>query len=243
MLLNRRYIPFSEIKGIIHVGAHEAEELELYTASGISQVLWIEANPSLQEIVRAKIGSHPYMQLGMFAAGEKAGEAILNIANNTQSSSLLELGTHSSSYPDIYYRSKIKVRLDTVDNWISENYFRREQYNFINLDIQGSELQALQGLIKQLPYVDFVYTEVNFKQVYKNCSTVEALDDFLRQYELSRRITCRTPEGWGDALYSKKPFHLRKNLFKLEDFCATNIRYMKNLVKKLVYTVTDRDRR
>ena len=34
------------IKGIIHVGAHELEEMKDYLTRGIDKIIWIEANPA-----------------------------------------------------------------------------------------------------------------------------------------------------------------------------------------------------
>ena len=33
------------IKGVIHVGAHELEEMKDYLKRGIDKIIWIEANP------------------------------------------------------------------------------------------------------------------------------------------------------------------------------------------------------
>lgn len=46
MLIPFKYMPTLSIKGIIHLGAHEAEELSDYQEAGVGRVLWVEANPS-----------------------------------------------------------------------------------------------------------------------------------------------------------------------------------------------------
>ena len=55
-------------------------------------------------------------------------------------------------------------------------------YNFINIDIQGYELEALKGLTDQLIYLDYIYLEINFSELYKNCSKVKDVDRFLEKY-------------------------------------------------------------
>ena len=72
------------------------------------------------------------MTLGKFAAGKKNGFQNLNLSNNGQSSSLLELGTHKMRYPGIDYISKIQVEIKSLDNWLDENINNKDQYNFIN---------------------------------------------------------------------------------------------------------------
>ena len=41
--------PNIPIRGIIHIGAHEAEEYEAYKEIGVDKQLWVEANPVLAE--------------------------------------------------------------------------------------------------------------------------------------------------------------------------------------------------
>jgi len=57
---------------------------------------------------------------------------------------------------------------------------------------------------KQLEYVDYVYTEINTSDVYKDCAHVVDLDQFLGGFGFSRVATKETNEGWGDAFYSRK---------------------------------------
>ena len=97
------------------------------------------------------------MVLGKFAAGSKNGKQFLNLANNGQSSSILELGTHIISYPEINYNSKIEVEIIKLDEWLDENFTNKYLYNFINIDIQGYELEALKGMNNQLRIAEYVY--------------------------------------------------------------------------------------
>jgi hypothetical protein len=96
--------------------------------------------------------------------------------------------------------------------------FNREDYNFINIDIQGYELEALRGMIKQLKHVDYIYTEINTSDVYKDCAHVTDLDRFLGDFGFRRVATKVTNEGWGDAFYSRKNKSLLTAKFKLYDY-------------------------
>jgi len=199
-------LPVGSINGIIHVGAHEGEELDGYVAAGKSSVLWVEANPEKWHLLSEKISGHKGMRLGRFAASSSTGgSAVLNVASNGQSSSLLPLGAHCDSYPNISYVSEVCVDLRSVDDWMEHLDVDPAVFNFVNLDIQGYELIALEGMARQLRYVDYVYSEVNFKDVYIGCAKVDELDAFLSGYGLKRVATVKAgDEGWGDALYSRK---------------------------------------
>ena len=93
----------------------------------------------------------------------------------------MDLGTHKKSYPDISYSSTQEVDVMPFDQWIDQNLIERYQYNFVNIDIQGYELEALKGMVKQFKYVDYLYLEVNFREVYKNCSSLKDIDNFLKK--------------------------------------------------------------
>ena len=89
------------------------------------------------------------------------------------------------------------------------------QVDFLNLDIQGAELQALKGFEKRLNSVKWIYTEVNKKQIYNGCATVNEMDLFLSSFGF-RRVTTRWMPlaGWGDALYVQDK-HLNSPIFLL----------------------------
>jgi len=204
MLIPLQDLPTAKIRGIIHVGAHEAEELDAYEAFGITQVVWIEANPYKASLLSAKLAGHRQMRLGMFAAaGNDGGVVNLNIANNGQSSSVLEIGLHATAYPEVYYTNKAKVSRKTIDSFMETEGLDRDKFNFLNLDIQGSELNALRGASIQLKHVDYVYTEVNTELLYENCCTLSEIDSHLADYAFERIATTMTNQGWGDAFYAK----------------------------------------
>ena len=49
--------------------------------------------------------------------------------------------------------------------------------------------------------LDYVISEVNRADVYKNCTRVEQLDELLGSYNLKRVETSWDGSTWGDALY------------------------------------------
>ncbi len=205
MLIPFKKLPTGSVGGVIHVGAHEAEELNDYVSAGKTKVLWVEANPGKWCALSEKLDAYPSMHLGRFAAASSTGgRATLNIASNGQSSSLLPFGSHADSYPLISFTEEVEVDLCSVDDWISRLGVNPADYNFLNLDIQGYELNALRGMARQLRYVDYVYSEVNFEDVYVGCAKMTELDEFLGGYGLKRVAVVDTGAGWGDAFYSRK---------------------------------------
>jgi len=204
-------IPFSKIlekynckiTGILHIGAHNCEELVDYQKYGFTndKIIWIEANP---ELVKNNINIDNTRIIKNFICSDTdIGSTKLNIANNTQSSSILEFGSHASSYPRIKYVRSINVQNKRIDTMYLEDNIPNNFANFVNIDIQGAELLALKGMGNILHNFDYVYLEVNKAQVYKNCALVNEIDDYLSKFSLKRVETKWSRKKWGDALYIK----------------------------------------
>jgi FkbM family methyltransferase len=192
-------------KGILHVGAHEAEEFESYSSAGWSDlypVIWVEAQPDLCEKLRNKLDPKKSRVICAVVWNISGLNLELNIASNSQSTSLLELGTHKDNYPDITYIDKISVVTSRLDGVL--NSF--DSFDFVNLDIQGVELQALQGMGELLNSVKWIYTECNIEDVYIGCTKLDDLDNFLSGFGYMRVHTRLSGNaGWGDCLYLKIP--------------------------------------
>jgi hypothetical protein len=52
--------------------------------------------------------------------------------------------------------------------------------------------------------IDYIYCEVNFAEMYKNCALVNDIDMYLKQFGLNRIKTVAATETWGDALYTRE---------------------------------------
>jgi FkbM family methyltransferase len=185
-----------KFKGILHVGAHECEELkdyELYITR--NKILWVEALSEKVDICKKRF---PNINIENAIVSDVVENVAFNISNNGQSSSILEFGLHSKYHPNVHYIKKIQGTTTLLQNILPKYDI---EYNFLNFDIQGAELKALKGMEEYLPKVDYLYTEVNNDYVYKNCALISELDEYLQKYGLIRVETKWTDCKWGDAFY------------------------------------------
>ena len=203
-----RLVPYFEKKpvtGALHIGAHAAEELPGYLSCGIDSIIWVEANPNMAWTLFSKTCTHIGSTLIFCAAyNEDDAAVILNIANNGESSSLLNFDEHTKEHPHVHFTGQIEVPANTIDTIFRRKGFKRSKFNFANIDIQGAELMALSGMEEQLKHLDYVYLEVNEKHLYENCALIGDIDTFLLHRGFVRTITEMTKHGWGDALYTRK---------------------------------------
>ena len=131
-------------------------------------------------------------------------EVTFNVSNNGQSSSILELGTHKQAHPEIHYVKSYKCKTKKISTIIEENKIDMGNINFLNLDIQGAELKALKGMEDYLDKIDYIYSEVNEKELYIGCGLITEIDEYLSKFGFKRVETqmCGNT-GWGDAFYIK----------------------------------------
>lgn len=190
---------------VLHVGACDAEEEQDYFNNGCKFVYWVEANQQLALNIEERLDAERNKILNYAISDTDYEEVSLYITNNLQSSSILEMGTHSKKYPNIYIQKKITIDSRTIRSLVEEKEILIEEIDFINLDIQGAELKALRGCsVELLNSVKAIYTEINTEYVYKECCLVDEIDDFLASFGFKRVETfIATEGGWGDALYIK----------------------------------------
>ena len=127
-----------QFKGILHVGAHECEELgdyERYIQR--NQILWVDALPEKVELCKNRF---PGVLIENAVVSDVIEKINFNISNNGQSSSILDFGLHSHYHPHVHYVSSFEVETKLLKNILPKYNI---DYNFLNFDIQGAELKAL----------------------------------------------------------------------------------------------------
>ena len=186
------------IKGAIHIGAHYGEELEDYIEEGIQDILLFEPLEENFNIVEKKAKDlNANIEGYQVALGtQREGTTTMYVSDNEkQSSSILKPKVHLTHHPNVKFPTTEEVELATLDQYYCYNY------NFINMDVQGYELEVLKGATKTLEQISYVYCEVNRDEVYENNAYVEEIDEFLSKYNMERVETDWEGEIWGDALY------------------------------------------
>lgn len=209
-------IKFSELvnkygkpKGIIHLGAHLAEEFCDYLMFDIQDVVWVEANPDLYEGLKKIILDSNHIAISELLSDVDGIDMKFNIAKNYyngnyQSSSVLEFGTHETHHPHIKMENSMILKSKTINTIFNERNLDFDNYDFVNLDLQGYELPTIKGFGDNISKMKYIYTEVNTGEVYKNCTKLDELDKYLGDYGFERVEIEMTEAEWGDALYIKK---------------------------------------
>lgn len=189
------------IEGILHVGAHLAEEAPIYAAAGIQNVWWVEANPDVIPKVCAA-ANDPAKVVQALVLDRPRTEVRFNVTNyDGMSSSVYNWGTHVQFSPDTVIDHVIHLTATTLDHVVK--FYGITGVNLLNIDVEGANLDVLKGALALLPLIDYIYIEVQTENVYDGAPLLGTVDNWLAMMGGYERVETGMVEGqgWGDALY------------------------------------------
>ena len=187
------------VKGILHVGAHECEEYPTYL-DFTSNILWIEALPHL---IEKSLLKNPKLNIINAVVSNTDDQVVeFNITNNTKCSSILNLDYHKEIHPEVVIERQITLKTKTIQTIYKENNINKNKYNVLVMDIQGAELLALKGMDDIINNIDAVYIEVNEKTLYEGGCLLEDLDTFFFTLGYDRKYLMLL-NSYGNAFYLK----------------------------------------
>jgi FkbM family methyltransferase len=185
------------VRGVIHVGAYKGEEYSYYKDVKIKNIIFVEPQPIYFQILKKNVG--PECILFETALGNKEGTSkmYLDDSFDGQASSLLKPKIATTQFCS--FSKKIDVPITKIDLLP----FDRIEFNFINIDVQGYELEVFKGGIETIKNIDAIYTEVNLAELYEGCVQRNELDAFLKLQGFDRVGDWfpYAPYNWGDSLY------------------------------------------
>jgi len=192
---------FSNVVGVIHVGAHHGQEHEEYgTQFGPwTATHWFEPLPSVYRVLESNLAGKFGVNLYNYALGPE--ESVMRIwedsENGGQSSSLMKPKECLQEWDHITFTQSTEVQVRTLDSFgISDS-------NMLVIDAQGYELEVLKGSVKTLESMTHVFCEVNLIEMYEGCPTMDDISNFLSQYGFVLRENWWTANNWGDVYWSR----------------------------------------
>ena len=197
--LNMLYNKYKlRINWVIHIGAHYGTENYSYKNHAIENKMFFEPLPHVFEILKQNVTDAILVNKAL-GNDNKRVKMYVERDNQSQSSSVLKPKIHTLQYPHIKFKETIEVEMTRLDDC----EFDRSKYNFINIDVQGYELEVFKGAKKTLAGIDYIMSEVNRAELYEGCVQVTELDKFLSHYGFERVETTWDGSSWGDAFFIK----------------------------------------
>jgi len=197
------------INGIIHVGMWDFVEHDCYTKLVGTNVIGVEANKFVYETMSKPVADRcGYKSFNECVYSEDGLEKDFYLANHC--SSLSPTGGQSVKV--------ITKRLSTI---IEENDIDMNQYDFLNIDAEGAELDILKGFESDLKYINVIDLETSYDDRNNTGASHDAIVEWLRDrnFTLAEMSDSYQYERWGDSVFVRNdrdlaPFDKTKYLLK-----------------------------
>jgi FkbM family methyltransferase len=174
------------------VGANEGQYgAKLYEAGFHGEVVSVEPMTAAYRVLAERAARRPGWRAVQCAVSDAPGEVTLNIAGNSQSSSVLSmLPLHEEAAPHSAYVGTEKVAATTLDALVADQALDPARC-LLKIDVQGYEAAVLAGGQKTLTDIAAVEMELSLAPLY---------DGQLLLPQMLERL-----EGYGLALWSLRP--------------------------------------
>lgn len=158
-----------DIDCILDVGANEGHSAWHYRKIGYTgDIVSFEALSSAHHALLKHSQQDTRWHIAPRAAiGNENGEITLHIANNSFSSSVLNMNPlHAETAPESQYVGAEIVQMQTLDE-AAQPFLSKANHIFLKLDVQGFEAQVLEGASNILPKVCAIQLEMSFAPLYE----------------------------------------------------------------------------
>lgn len=150
---------------VVDVGANKGQftllALELFPQA---RIVAFEPLRAAGERFGRAVGVEPRVRLVPAALGLTAGEADMHVSGRDDCSSLLDIAGLQELVPGAAMVGTEKVRIGRLEDFLGEDDFTGPA--LLKIDVQGFELQVLQGCGDWLKRFAWVYVELSFCELY-----------------------------------------------------------------------------
>ena len=164
-----KMLTLHEIDLVLDVGANVGQYAQGLLEIGYQgKIISFEPLSSAYEQLLSTCQHHSNWEVApQCAVGDVNGEVEINIAGNSESSSVLDiLPAHVEAAKKSAYVGSEKVKIYQLDKLVSPR-LNEFQAPFLKIDTQGYEDKVLQGAAKILPQVQGLYLEMSLVPLYQ----------------------------------------------------------------------------
>ncbi len=210
----KKFFDRSDVRIIFDVGANHGGITDQYLMDFPNAVIHLfEPTTKCFDFLKNKFIDHSRVIINKIALTNTIGTAEFYVNNNIDTSSMLQsqkLGLNSDKNVNLQY-------VEVVDTLTIDEYCRLNDIGHIDilkLDIQGGELNALQGAQSSISKIKLIYTETYFQQQYLQQPLFYEIGVLLNDsgfvlQDLYSKIYGHDSLVWCDAIFINKLYSAR----------------------------------
>jgi FkbM family methyltransferase len=163
---------------IFDVGANIGQTVEKFKLKFPSATIHsFEPGPTTYETLQKKVGRRKQVFTWNLALGSKSGRQVLLENQNSDMSSLLELGERGWGAVN----RKTEIEIKTLDQFCAEQNIGH--IDLLKSDTQGFDLEVFKGADTMLRTgkISLIYCEITFSEIYKNMPSPSEIVRFLAE--------------------------------------------------------------
>jgi FkbM family methyltransferase len=193
--LKHIYAPFIQPGDLcFDLGAHLGDRTRAWSQLG-ARIVALEPHPGSMRWLRRRFGDNPNIALVEQAAGAQCGTATLWVSRLTPSISTLShqwltAVQQTPRFATSRWEEQVPVKVTTLDALI-------QQYGkpaFCKIDVEGAELDVLQGLSQALPALSFEYIPATIETALGCINRLSQLGDYEYNWRVSEFPQFRSRE-------------------------------------------------
>ena len=196
---------------LIHAGAHDLIERELYERCRVNRVYAFEANPIVIIGLEQRLLGTDWKAFQACLWSENGIEKeFYYYQDNYNGAGGLFLPERMNEFVDCKPTGKsFKIKTTTLNQYIEDNIVDISNIKLFNADLQGAELDACIGATKLLEssMLEWLIIETSTFDCYKNGTKDKDLVDLLKQYNFTKigfwKDWGNDKEQHGDAIYRR----------------------------------------
>jgi FkbM family methyltransferase len=167
-LQRRRLLEERGIDLVLDVGANEGQYAETIRRNGYEgRIVSFEPLASAYAELERRATAVPGWATHPFALGATNGTALLHVAGNSMSSSLLAMAPrHVESAPESAYLAEQEIDVRTLDAVAPDLVGPRDRL-WLKIDTQGYEIPVLRGAERTLERVEVIEAELSLVELYE----------------------------------------------------------------------------
>ena len=175
-----RILEAYRVDHIIDIGANVGQYgLELREIGYRGRISSFEPLSSAYTLLHSRASRDNLWDTYNFALGDKIESAVINIAANSYSSSILDmLPSHIKSAPASEYTGSQAIKVKTLDS-IFTDLCSQSKRVYLKIDTQGFEKNVLIGAEQSLSSINTIQLEMSLTPLYKDELTLMEMYNFL----------------------------------------------------------------